>query len=91
MKFADHAREYVMVSDDLHREIGEEQFFHVDKYVVPKSFTGIESYSDITEALCEEIHEEKGAEMTDIALPVLPYIRNKNLGCMRRLCYNRCS
>ena len=35
MKFADHAREYVMVSDDLHREIREEQFLYINKYVIP--------------------------------------------------------
>ena len=35
---------------------------------IPKAFTGIESYSDITEKLCEEIHEEFAKQDIEIAV-----------------------
>lgn len=35
---------------------------------IPKAFTGIESYGDITEALCEEIHEEFAKQEIEIAV-----------------------
>lgn len=68
MKIGVRAHDYGRHGVAEYAELLKNEGYEAIQLAIPKAFTGIESYDDITEALCEEIREEFGKRQIEIAV-----------------------